>query len=248
MAKRRRGRKRKNGLYFGEEQEKAVVDFLNEEDPLIRNKIYNEHLRGAFDTMIESIIRRYKLYRKTYTFDNLHSDTLSYLILKADKFDPTMGKRAYSYYGTICKHYILGLMIKDTKTLNQALDFDTSISTIHQDEKFIYTLPESDYTLSDLIDTISEEIRVEIENEGKGSKKKMTDNERKVGEALIDILNNWEMLFSSLQGGSKFNKNVILATIRENTNLVTKEIRVAMRRYKTIYDIVKEEKIDEGYL
>jgi len=248
MAKRRRGRKRKNGLYFGEEQEKAVVDFLNEGDPLIRNKIYNEHLRDAFDTMIESIIRRYKLYRKTYTFDNLHSDTLSYLILKADKFDPEIGKRAYSYYGTICKHYILGLMIKDTKMINQTLDFDTSISTIHQDEKFIYTLPESDYTLSDLIDTISEEIRAEIENEGKDSKKKMTDNERKVGEALIDILNNWEMLFSSLQGGSKFNKNVILATIRENTNLVTKEIRVAMRRYKTIYDIVKEDKIDKGYL
>jgi hypothetical protein len=248
MTKRARGRKRKNGLYFGEEQEKAVVAFLNEEDPAIRNKIYNEHLRDAFDTMIESIIRRYKLYRKTYTFENLHSDTLSYLILKADKFDPEMGKRAYSYYGTICKHYILGLMIKDTKMLNQTLDFDTSISTIHQDEKFIYHLSETDYTLSDLIDTISEEIRNEIENESNDNKKKMTDNERKVGEALIDILNNWEMLFSSLQGGSKFNKNVILATIRENTNLVTKEIRVAMRRYKTIYDIVKEDKIDRGYL
>ena len=76
----------------------------------------------------------------------------------------------------------------------------------------------------------------------------MTENERKVGEALIDILNNWEILFSSLQGGSKFNKNVILATIRENTNLVTKEIRVAMRRYKTIYELVKGEKIDKGYL
>tara|TARA_R110000796_G_scaffold58413_4_gene134871 strand:+ start:24122 stop:24868 length:747 start_codon:yes stop_codon:yes gene_type:complete len=248
MTKRKRGRKRKNGLYFGEEQEKAVVAFLSEKDPVIRNKIYNEHLRDAFNTMVDSIIRRYKLYRKTHSFENVHSDTLSYLILKADKFNPTIGKRAYSYYGTICKHYILGLMIKDTKMLNQTLDFDTSISTIHEDEKFIYHLPETDYTLSDLIDTISEEIRFEIENEGKDNRKKLTDNERKVGEALIDILTNWEMLFSSLQGGSKFNKNVILATIRENTNLVTKEIRVAMRRYKTIYDMVKGDKIDKGYL
>lgn len=248
MSKRKRGRKRKNGLYFGEEQEKAVVDFLTEEDSQIRNKIYNEHLRDAFDTMIDSIIRRYKLYRKNFSFENLHSDTLSYLILKADKFDPTLGKRAYSYYGTVCKHYIIGLMIKDTKMLNQTLDFDTSMSTIHQDEKFIYHLPETDYTLSDLIDTICEEIRFEIENEGKDSRKKMSENERKVGEALIDILSNWEVLFSSLQGGSKFNKNVILATIRENTNLITKEIRVAMRRYKTIYDMVKSDKIEEGYL
>jgi len=243
----RRGRKRKNGLYFGEEQEKAVVEFLNEEDPIIRNKIYNEHLRDAFDIMIESIIRRYKLYRKTYTFENLHSDTLSYLILKADKFDTTKGKRAYSYYGTICKHYILGLMIKDTKMLNQTLDFDTSISKIHEKDEFVYHLSDTDYGLSDLINTISEEIQKELNGEGIGNKKKLTENERKVGEALLDILNNWELLFTQL-GGAKFNKNIILATIRENTNLITKDIRIAMRRYKTIYELTKSDKIEEGYL
>jgi len=243
----KRGRKRKNGLYFGEEQEKAVVEFLNEEDPAIRNKIYNEHLRDAFDIMIESIIRRYKLYRKSYTFENLHSDTLSYLILKADKFDTTKGKRAYSYYGTICKHYILGLMIKDTKMLNQTLDFDTSITKIHEKDEFVYHLPDTDYGLSDLINTICEEIQKELDGEGLGNKKKMTENERRVGEALLDILNNWEMLFSSL-GGAKFNKNVILATIRENTNLITKDIRIAMRRYKMIYELVKSDKIEEGFL
>ena len=40
----KRGRKRKNGLYFGPEQEKAVVDFLTEEDYIIRNKIYNVYI------------------------------------------------------------------------------------------------------------------------------------------------------------------------------------------------------------
>ena len=243
----RRGRKRKNGLYFGEEQEKAVVEFLNEEDPIIRNKIYNEHLRDAFDIMIESIIRRYKLYRKSYTFENLHSDTLSYLILKADKFDTTKGKRAYSYYGTICKHYILGLMIKDTKMVNQTLDFDTSISKVHEKDDFVYHLSDTDYGLSDLINTISEEIQKELDGEGIGNKKKLTENERKVGEALLDILNNWELLFARL-GGAKFNKNIILATIRENTNLITKDIRIAMRRYKTIYELTKSDKIEGGYL
>lgn len=247
MAK-RRGRKRKNGLYFGEEQEKAVIRFLNEEDPIIRNRIYNEHLRDAFDTMIESIIRRYKLYRKNYSFEAMHSDTLSYLILKADKFDSDKGKRAYSYYGTICKHYLLGLLIKDDKSLNQSADFETSMSSIHEIDDYVYQLPESDYGLSDLIETVIDEIRIEIELGETDVKKKLTENEKKVGEALIDILSDWETLFESLQGGSKFNKNVILATIRENTNLVTKDIRLAMRRYKNIYKLVKEDKIDKGYL
>jgi len=244
----RRGRKRKNGLYFGAVQEKAVVEFLNEEDPAIRNKIYNEHLRDAFDTMIDSIIRRYKLYRNSYSFEAIHSDTLSYLILKADKFDSSKGKRAYSYYGTICKHYLLGLLIKDDKQLNQMADFDSSMSTIHKQDDYVYSLPESDYGLSDLIDTIIEELKIELKTNENDSKKKLTENERKVGEALVDILSEWENLFESLQGGSKFNKNMILATIRENTNLVTKDIRLAMRRYKNIYNLIKEDKIDKGYL
>ena len=152
----KRGRKRKNGLYFGPEQEKAVVDFLNEEDDIIRNKIYNEFLRDALNIMVDSIIRRYKLYRENYTFEELHADTISYLILKADKFDSSKGKRAYSYYGTICKNYIVGLKIKDTKYLNQTSDFDMSLTKIHQKDEYIYNLSDTDYGLMDFIKNLSD--------------------------------------------------------------------------------------------
>ena len=60
--------------------------------------------------MVESIIRRYKLYRKGYEYEDLHADALSFLMMKANKFDTTAGKKAYSYYGTIIKHYLLGLV------------------------------------------------------------------------------------------------------------------------------------------
>jgi hypothetical protein len=76
----------------------------------------------------------------------------------------------------------------------------------------------------------------------------MTDNEKKLGTALVDILDNWETIFENLDGGSKYNKNSILATIRENTNLTTKDIRISMRRYNKIYALIKTNKIDEGYL
>jgi hypothetical protein len=244
----KRGRKRKNGLYFGPEEEKAVVDFLNEEDYIIRNRIYNKHLKSAISTMIDSIIRRYKLYRKGYTFEELHADTSSYLILKADKYDVTKGKRAYSYYGTICKHYILGLMIKDVKYVNQTSDFDTSISKVHEKDEYVYNLSDTNYGLIDFIKNLSDEIKVELEEEGTDNKKKMTENERKVGEALSYILDNWEEIFENLDGGAKYNKNTILATIRSYTGLVTKDIRISMKRYKKIYALIKTSKIDNGYL
>ena len=243
----KRGRKRTKNLYFGPEQEEAVVKFLESDDEIERNRIYNKHLKDAFNTMIESIIRRYKLYRKTETFEHLHGDTLSYLMLKSDKFKPEKGKRAYSYYGTICKNYILGLLIKDTKYNNQTTDFLGSMSLVHQKDDYIYELPESDYNLSDLIENICEEIEDELALEGV-EKKKMTDNERKLGYALLDILEDWEALFASLNKSSKFNKNSILATIRENTGLITKDIRIAMKRYKSIYYLTKVNKIKKGYL
>jgi hypothetical protein len=42
--------------------------------------------------------------------------------------------------------------------------------------------------------------------------KKLSENERKVGYALIAILENWETAFQTMDGGSKYNKN----SIRDN--------------------------------
>lgn len=245
----KRGRKRKNDLYFGPEQEEAVVNFLNEEDYILRNKIYNRYLREPLNTMIDSIIRKYKLHRKDYSFEELHSDIASYLITKADKFDAGKGKKAYSYYGTICKNYALGLIIKDTKRRNLTADFDVSLSKIHQKDEYIHELSDTNYALMDFIKNISDEIKSELLEDGvDSSKKKMNENERKVGESLVFILDNWETVFENLPGGSKYNKNTILATIREYTGLVTKDIRISMRRYKKIYGIIKGSKIENGYL
>jgi len=241
----KRGRKRKNALYFGPDQEKAVVEFLTCEDPIERNKIYNQWLRAPLDKMIESIIRRYKLYRKAHTFEDLHSDTLSFLITKAEKFDHTKGKKAYSYFGTICKNYILMLLIKDDKGLRTNASFEDTFNSIQGRDDLTYHLSDTDYALADFIKTMSDEIKDELED---GTKKRVTENERRVGEALIDILDNWEFIFENMEGGSKYNKNTVLATIRDYTRLTTKDIRVAMRRFKKLYYFIKEDKIDEGYL
>lgn len=244
----KRGRKRKNDLYFGPAEEEAVVKFLESDDEIERNRIYNKWLREPLDKMIESIIRRYKLYRKNVAFEDLHADTLSFLITKADKFDTKSGKKAYSYYGTICKNYILALLIKDDKHLRANLSFEDTFSKIEDRDDLVYDLSDTNYELANFIQDISDEIKVELESDGDESKKKLTENERKVGEALVDILDNWETIFENMDGGSKYNKNTVLATIRDYTNLTTKDIRVSMRRYKKLYYLIKDDRVDEGYL
>ena len=60
MAK--KGRKPNNDKnYFVDKQEQAIIDYLKCDNMVERNRIFNTILYPALTTMIESIIRRYKL-------------------------------------------------------------------------------------------------------------------------------------------------------------------------------------------
>ena len=237
----KRGRKRKNEVYFGPDEEKAVNDYLASTDDRERNLIYNQWLKEPLDKMIESIIRRYKLYRKGESFEDLHGDTLSFLMTKAHKFENARGKKAYSYYGTICKHYILGLLIKDDKYTRQNTSYEDISSDLEEREELSYVIDDDGFDMDSFFKRLINSIKVEMDDEHLPVKKKLNENERKVGESLIEILQNWETSFDSLNGGTKYNKNAVLETMRNYTNLSTKDIRLAMRRFKELYEILKHE-------
>ncbi len=235
----KRGRKRTNEMYFGPNEEEAVIKFLESTDETERNLIFNEWLKAPLDKMIESIIRRYKLYRKGETFDELHSDTLSFLMTKVHKFESGRGKKAYSYFGTITKHYILGLLMKDEKYMRQTTSYEDMSDNLEEREDLTYIMDDENVSMDDFINKIIEGIENELNGEQPTSKKKLTENEKKVGYALIEILKNWETAFEAMNGGSKYNKNSVLETMREYTHLSTKDIRLAMKRFKELYEFLK---------
>lgn len=226
-------------MYFGPNEEKAVNDYLSSTDDIERNQIYNKWLRDPFNKMIESIIRKYKLYRKSETFEDLHSDTLSFLMTKAHKFETTRGKKAYSYYGTICKNYVLGLLIKDDKHTKQTASYEDISSSIEERKELSYVIDSEDFAMDEFLKKLIENIKNELDDEDLPPKKKLSENEKKVGQALVEILQNWETAFDTMNGGPKYNKNSVLETMRNYTNLSTKDIRLAMRRFKDLYEFIK---------
>jgi len=267
----KRGRKRVNDLYFGPPQEEAVIKFLSlgvmipdindpkfktnpekakeiwtgtSEDAYERDRIYNRDLKDPLNKMIESIIRKYKLYPKGMTFEDIHTDTLSFLATKMSKFNFDANKKSYSYFGTICKNYLLGRLIKDDKKMKQNVSYEDVYRVVEERPENIYYIDEhQDKTpLDKFIIEISGSIKEEME------KTKLSENETRVGDALITILDNWETIFEQVESGNKYNKNLILSYIREITGLTTKDIRLGMRRYKKIYKLVKDDKIDKGQL
>lgn len=215
----------------------ATIIIVNE---IERDLIFNEWLKDPLHKMVEAIIRRYRLYRKGETFEELHGDTVSFLMTKVHKFETGRGKKAYSYFGTIAKNYILGLLIKDEKYMKQTSSYEDVSTEIENREDLTYIIDSDNFSMDDFIKKLSEGIKQELIDENHTAKKKLNDNERKVGYALIEILENWETAFETMDGGSKYNKNSVLETMRNYTNLSTKDIRLAMKRYKELYEILKQ--------
>jgi hypothetical protein len=223
-------RPRTQKIYFGEDQEKAVVNYLESTDEAEKNKIFNEYLREPLIIMVESIIRRYKLYRKDMEFEEIHTDTMSFLITKINKFDHTKNTKAYSYFGTICKNYLMGAIQKDTKEQNRQVSYDDISSDFEDSKDLSYVIDEFVIDYSSVITKLTIDLENFIEKE-----KNLSDNEIKLGYALLEIFSNFDKIFQ-VGDGNKFNKNLILLSLREMTSLSTKEIRVSLKRYKKLYD------------
>lgn len=228
----KRGRKAVKENYFDVREEEAVRKFLIAESSYEKNKIYNQFLRHPLDKMISSIIRRYKLYRKDMDFEEIHTDTHSFLMTKVDKFKPDKNKKAYSYFGTICKNYLMGQIIKDQKETNRKISYEDISESLEERPDLTYRIDddvvETDYIINKYLAELKEYIEAESLN----------DNEKKLGYALIDLFDNYETIFSGADN-NKFNKNVILLSLREMTNLSTKEIRSSIKRFKKLYIVIQ---------
>ena len=224
----KKGRRPTQENYFDVREELAVIDYLTASSFEEKNKIYNNFLRKPLDKMISSIIRRYKLYRKDMDFYEIHIDTHSFLMTKIDKFKPSKEKKAYSYFGTICKNYLMGQIIKDQKETNRKISYEDISYDLENNNDFSYNIE------NDSIDatTIIHNFLIELDEFLKQSN--LSENEIKLGHALYDLFDNYNEVFIG-NDNNKFNKNVVLLSLREMTNLSTKEIRSSMKKFKTMY-------------
>ena len=224
----KKGRKPTQENYFDVREELAVVNYLTATTFEEKNKIYNDFLRKPLDKMISSIIRRYKLYRKDMDFYEIHIDTHSFLMTKIDKFKPAKEKKAYSYFGTICKNYLMGQIIKDQKETNRKISYEDISYDLENNDEYSYSIESDGIDAPTIIANFLKELDEFVKNEN------LSDNELKLGHALYDLFENYQSIFIG-NDNNKFNKNIVLLSLREMTNLSTKEIRSSMKKYKSMY-------------
>jgi len=221
-------KKQKSNNYFDVREEEAVKNYILAETKEEKEKIYNEYLRVPLDKMIESIIRRYKLYRKDMDYIDVHHDTHSFLMTKVDKFKPAKNKKAYSYFGTICKNYLMGQILKDQKETNRKISYEDISASLENRPDMIYYMEFEKIDAERIIDVFLVDLRTYV------YQNTLIENEFKLGQALIELFDNYGNIFIG-NDNNKFNKNIVLLSLREMTNMNTKEIRTFLKKYKLLY-------------
>lgn len=119
-------RKKSKNNYFTKETEEYIVKYNISTDSDYRAKIFTEHIYFPFYKLAENIIHTFKFY---YTdveqIEDLKHEVVSMLLEeKIMKFDPTNGAKAYSYFGTIVKRWLINYNNKNYKKLKQIGSFD----------------------------------------------------------------------------------------------------------------------------
>ena len=255
----KRGRKKKNiEFYFGEKQEKAVLDYINSDCSQEKNEIYNKYLAEPFRIMKESILRRYPAHVGAYSMEEVEHNALTHMLEQMVKFNPDAPTKtgrpakAYSYCGTIIHNYYKNHSKTTYNEKTNIVSFDDYFDENKDDEKHSYRIDDEfddDNSLQKLIKLIIKKIKNRLSNVNI----EHTENEIIVGEAIIIILENWNVLFIEDVGdgryqkntSNKFTKNKILLYLRELTGLTTKDIRFAMRSFRELYFMEKDDFFDE---
>ena len=123
-------KKRPKNYYFHQGTEKAIIRYNNSDNPHLRNKIYNEHIRAAFDKLAENIIHTFKFYYFDVPSEDVKHEVVSFLYMNMHKFTEGKGK-AFSYFSIVAKNYLILNNNKNYKMGKIHSQMDVLLSLIH---------------------------------------------------------------------------------------------------------------------
>jgi len=114
-------KKKKKGVqYFTQDTENAIVLYNNTLESELRSKIYREQIHYAFFKLTENIIHTFKFYyTEVDNIEDLQHEVITFLLSKIHLFNPEKGAKAYSYFGTIAKRY---LILSNQKNYKKRID------------------------------------------------------------------------------------------------------------------------------
>jgi len=158
LNKRGQPRKRKPKeprVYFTLDTEEAIIEYLASNDQDFRNRLYSDRIEYAFYKLAENIIHTFKFYHTdTDTIEDLKHEVVTFLLEKLHLYDQSKGK-AYSYFGTIAKRYLIVYNNNNYKKLQEHAE----VEELDEDRGFLHETIKSQEEQSDPDSFIEQYIR-----------------------------------------------------------------------------------------
>ena len=88
----RKAKKGSSRYYFTDLTEKAIIRHNKETRPHMRERIYNEHIRTAFEKLAENMIHTFKFYYFDVPSEDVKHEVVSFLYMNMHKFTEGKGK------------------------------------------------------------------------------------------------------------------------------------------------------------
>ena len=211
-------RKKAKANYFTSETEDFINKYNESTDQEYRNRIFTNNIYYPFYKLAENIIHTFKFY---YTdvdrIEDLKHEVVSMLLEeKIDKFDKNNGAKAYSYFGTIVKRWLINYNNKNYKKLKKIGTFNEMEDGYDTDYRVD---DENAISLGTFLDMYVEEMYEKLDTLF------TKDSERNIADAILTI-------FKTRQDLDIFKKKALYIYIREMTDCETPHLTKVVNKLK----------------
>ena len=221
--------------YFTEDTQNAIIEYVSSENQEHRNNLYSTRIEYAFFKLTQNIIHTFKFY---YTdgesVEDVQQEVIAFLLEKLRLFKPDKGK-AYSYFGTIAKRY---LILKNKKNY-QKLQDKGSLEEVDEDKKIkeetLHEHYNQDHSLTEFINLFIQYVDKNL------NKLFPKDIDARTADAIMELFRKREHL-------DIFNKKALYIYIREIIDVDTPQITKITKKLKQVYIEQFNMYYEDGYI
>ena len=188
-------------------------------------------IEPALSEMVDKIVFTYK-FTNLPNIDYLRDECKIWLVTILDKFDPSKGSAAFSYFSVITKNWFIHKVKRQQKRNYREIDYD-NLSKVHE-EQFLST--NESYLTHREEDEFWKSFYGELKS---WDVSQMKENDLKVYQAI-------NILFESKDDIEIFNKKAIYLYLREITGLNTKQIVNSLKKFRKKYGTFRSDWENHG--
>ena len=221
-----------SNYYFTQETEDAIVLYNASSDPVFRSRLFSKELYYPFYKMIENIIHTFKFYyMDVESVEDLKHEVMAVIVEeKLGGFNPENGAKAFSYFQTIIKRWLIQYNNNNYKKLKQIGSFDE----IHDSyESNIEDISTRKIPIAKMVDSFVENCYDNFEELF------TTEQDREVADAVLT-------LFRTRYDVEIFKKKALYIYIREMTECETPTLTRVINKLRDEFVFMQKNYIDSG--